>query len=144
VRIVKQQATSMACATLVAAVALAACGSGSSGSSGAASGSAGSSGPATSGGAAVQVKAPAVLCQQLTGILADGPDADADPVGSALSHILPLQSMHSSNPAVSAALARLVAADQQLVQSSGADKAAASAITRADSALEKICPGVDQ
>jgi hypothetical protein len=138
----KRQVTSMAGATLVAAVALAACGS-SSGTA-ASSGSTGSGGSGQSGGAAAEVQAPAALCQKLTGILADGPDADVDPVGSALSHVLPLESVHSSNPAVAAAIERLVSADQQLVQSSGPNKAAASAIKQANSALEKICPGVTQ
>ena len=131
----------MASATLVAAVALAACSSGSADSSGA---SKGSNGSRSSGGAAAQSRAPAALCEQLTGILADGPDADADPVGSALSHILPLQAVHSSNAAVTAAVNRLVAADQELVQSSGAHKAASFAIERANGALGKICPGVEQ
>ncbi|HVT41364.1 MAG TPA: hypothetical protein VHD39_00170 [Acidimicrobiales bacterium] len=142
-RSTKRQVTSMAGALVAAALALAACGSSSGPAPSSGSGSA-SGGAGQSGGAATQVTAPAAVCQKLTGILADGPDADVDPVGSALSHILPLESVHSSNPAVTAAIARLVAADQQLVQASGADKAASSAIKRANSALEKICPGVDQ
>ena len=140
VRSLKWQVTSMAGAPVVAAVALAACGSGSSDSSDA---SGGSSGSGKSGGAG-QAKAPAALCEQLTGILADGPDADADPLGSALSRIIPLQAVHSSKAAATAAVERLVAADQQFVQSRGADKAATFAIKRPSSALEKICPGVEQ
>ncbi len=117
----------LASALLVAPLALAACSSGGSGGA--------------SGGAAL-AKAPNALCQQLNAVLSDGPDPDADPVGYALSQILPLQGVHSSDTAVMAAVGHLVAADQDLVRSNGDDKPAAAAIKKADQTIDQACPGV--
>ena len=36
-------------------------------------------------------KAPVALCNELNGVLSDGPDPGDDPVGYTLSQILPLQ-----------------------------------------------------
>jgi ABC-type phosphate transport system substrate-binding protein len=111
---------------LAAPLGLAACSSGSSGSS-------------ASGGAAL---APAALCEQLNGVFSDGPDPDADPVGYALSQILPLRGVHSSDHTVTTTLDALIAADQDLVQSNGSDKAAATTIKKSDHAINQACPGV--
>lgn len=85
---------------------------------------------------------PQALCQELNGILSDGPDPGADPVGYALSQILPLQGVDTSDTAVGATVARLVAADQALVRSNGSDRAAAGTIRSSDHALDTACPGV--
>ena len=91
---------------------------------------------------AVAAQAPEAVCQQLNGIFSDGPDPDADPVGYALSQILPLEGVHSTDAGVTAQLAKLVPADQQLVDSNGADKSAAATIAKADKAIDEACPGV--
>lgn len=101
--------------------------------------SSGTSGGSAAGGVAL---APAALCRQLNGVFADGPDPDADPVGYALSQILPLRGVHSSDRTVTTALDRLIAADRDLVQSNGADKAAGTAIKKSDHAINQACPGV--
>jgi len=110
-----------------AAMALAACSSGSNG---------------VASGASAPAHAPRALCQQLDGILSDGPDPGADPVGYALSQILPLRGVHSADASVMTALRQLVAADQALVRSNGDDHAATTAIGHADAALDRACPGV--
>jgi hypothetical protein len=121
--------------TLVAApLALAACSSGGSNPS--------SSGSGRSGGVAA-AKAPVALCNELDAVLSDGPDPGADPVGYALSQILPLQQqVHSSDTAVMATVNQLIAADQALYNSSGADKSASATIQKDYTAINKACPGV--
>lgn len=104
---------------------LAACGSGASAGS--------------SGGAAL---APAALCQRLDAVFSDGPDPDADPVGYALSQILPLGALQSSDHRVTATVQQLVAADRDLVQSDGSDKAAEAQIKTSDHTIDQACPGV--
>ncbi len=126
----KRQVTFLFVPLLVTPLVLGACSS-----SGPASGTAG-------GGGAATAKAPEALCQQLNGILSDGPDPDADPVGYALSQIEPLEGVRTSDSSIKAALARLIPADQQLVDSNGADKAAAASVTQADDAINRSCPGV--
>jgi hypothetical protein len=99
-------------------------------------------GSSGSGGGAASAHAPAALCQKIMGVLSDGPDPDADPVGYALSQILPLGQIHTSDQAVSTALHSLVAADHALVKSNGADKTAKADIKKADNSLNTACPGV--
>jgi hypothetical protein len=95
-----------------------------------------------SGGGAAVAKAPAALCNQILAVLSDGPDPTADPVGYALSQILPLGQIHTSDRTVGGTLTRLIAADKELVKSNGGDRSSSSAITRADAALNGACPGV--
>jgi hypothetical protein len=95
-----------------------------------------------SGGAAAAATAPRALCQQLNGVLSDGPDPDVDPVGYALSQIEPLQTIHSSDSSAVHEVSQLISADQAFYNSNGSDKAAATAIKKADASLNKVCPGV--
>ena len=99
-------------------------------------------GGATGGAAQVLDKAPAALCGQLDAVLSDGPDPGADPVGYALSQILPLGQIHTSDRSVATTVGRLTAADRALVDSKGADRSATKAIAKADKALNAACPGV--
>jgi hypothetical protein len=126
-------------ALLAAPLVLAACSSGPSTSSG--------SGSETSGGGgatAALAKAPAAVCQQLDGILSDGPDPGADPVGYALSQIRQLRALRSSDTALDATTLKLAEADQVFVNAAGNDKAAAAAIKKDDAAINTACPGVAQ
>ena len=52
-------------------------------------------------------------------MLSDGPDPDADPVGYALSQIVPLGQIHTSDRSVATTVRRLIAADRSLVASNG-------------------------
>jgi hypothetical protein len=122
-------------ALLALPLVLVACGGGS-GSGSSANGTGG-------GGATTAAAAPQALCQELNAVLSDGPDPHADPVGYALSQILPLeQQVHSSDTAVMAEVAQLIAADKAFYNSNGADKSAASTIAKNYTAINKACPGV--
>jgi hypothetical protein len=97
---------------------------------------------AACGGGAALAKAPAAVCQQIGGVLSDGPDPGADPVGYALSEIKPLGQIHTSDASVADSLRKLIAADTALVASQGNDHAAKAAIAKATGALNTACPGV--
>ena len=94
------------------------------------------------GGAAHASTAPTAVCQKILAVLSDGPDPDADPVGYALSQIKPLGLIHTLDHSVEESLTHLIAADRQLVDSSGSDDAAKMGIKKADAALNTACPGV--
>jgi hypothetical protein len=111
-------------------LALAACSSG------------GSSSASGGGGAEAAAKVPTSLCQQIGGVLSDGPDSDADPVGAALSQILPLQGIRSSDTPVIHTVSKLVSADQAFYHSNGTDKTAATSIEKTEASLNQACPGV--
>jgi hypothetical protein len=95
----------------------------------------------SSGGSSTQSQAPTAVCQKVLGVLSDGPDPDADPVGYALSQIAPLGQIHTSDRDLAQRLTDLIAADQALVHSNGSDHAAAKSIARDDADLNKVCPG---
>jgi hypothetical protein len=101
---------------------------------------AGSSSPASGGGEAAM--APPSLCQKTGGVLADGPDSDADPAGAALSQTLPLGDIPTSDTSVIHTVSKLVSAHQSSYNSDGAGKTAATAVEKADASLHKACPGV--
>jgi hypothetical protein len=104
--------------------------------------SSGGSSSANGGSANAAAKVPTSLCQRIGGVLSDGPDSDVDPVGAALSQILPLQDIHSSDTSVIHTVSKLVSADQAFYHSNGTDKTAATAIKKAEASLNKACPGV--
>ena len=101
-----------------------------------------SSGGSSGGSGGAAAAAPQALCQQLNAVLSDGPDPAADPVGYALSQIEPLQAIHSSDSSAMRGVSQLISADQAFYHSNGSDKAAATAIEKADTLLNKACPGV--
>ncbi len=88
------------------------------------------------------VKAPASVCEKLNAVFSDGPDPDADPVGYALSQILPLGEIHTSDHALRTDLTKLIAADRALVHSNGKDRAAKADIKKDDHLVNEACPGV--
>jgi hypothetical protein len=96
-------------------------------------------GTASGGGLA---KAPQALCQKLNAVFSDGPDPDADPVGYALSQILPLTQLRSTDTAAINTIDAVVAADRALVKSNGSDHAATKAIKSGYGELNRACPGV--
>jgi hypothetical protein len=96
----------------------------------------------SSGGAGKPAAAPTAVCQKVMAVLSDGPDPDADPVGYALSQILPLGQIHTSDATVHTDLQNLITADRKLVSSKGSDHAAKTDIKKADSDLNEVCPGV--
>jgi hypothetical protein len=95
-----------------------------------------------SGGVPSLSKAPSSLCSSLNAILSDGPDPDADPVGYALSQILPLGELHSSDSAAIGVVHQLISADRALVKSGGSNRSASKTIKAADESINEACPGV--
>jgi hypothetical protein len=88
-------------------------------------------------------KAPASLCENLSGIFSNGPDPDADPVGYALSQIKPLGDVHTSDHAVHSDLTKLIAADRALVASGGSGHRAtvdSKDIKKDDHLVNAACP----
>jgi hypothetical protein len=84
--------------------------------------------------------APSATCQQVSAVLANGPDPDADPVGYAQAQILPLQQVHSSDDQLTRSLSDLESAYQNVVDTNGSASAKKAATGAAD-ALNKLCPG---
>jgi hypothetical protein len=97
----------------------------------------GSSGPAQASGTT-----PQTTCQIVSGVLSNGPDPDADPVGYALAQVLPLRSIKkSSDAALQQAIDTLATAYQRYYQSNGHDPAATHALNRAADKINALCPG---
>jgi hypothetical protein len=81
-------------------------------------------------------------CVNVSDVLADGPDPDADPVGYAQAQVLPLEHLKVSEPALQAAVKNLAAAYQAYSSSTGTTQnQAAVKTTKAEDAVNAICPG---
>jgi hypothetical protein len=80
-------------------------------------------------------------CQQVSAVLSDGPDPDADPVGYAEAQILPLRHLGVGNPALRTAITQLADAYQQFFDSNGKSSNAKEAVAVASKKLDSICPG---
>jgi hypothetical protein len=79
-------------------------------------------------------------CQQVSAVLSDGPDPDADPVGYAEAQILPLRELSAPNP-LRAAIDQLSDAYQEFFASNGKSSNAKEAVAVASKKLDSICPG---
>jgi hypothetical protein len=97
-----------------------------------------SSAPAAAGASA---SVAASGCQQVSAVLADGPDPDSDPVGYAEAQILPLRHVSAPDPALHAAIDELARAYQQFFASNGKSSSAKEAVSVASKKLNSICPG---
>jgi hypothetical protein len=107
-------------------------------------GSACSSGPAASTAATAGPAAPQTAaqqaCQQVSDVLADGPDPDADPVGHAEAQILPLRQIRTPDAAIGLAIAGLADAYSGYLAVNGAGKAATATLTTAINKINSLCP----
>jgi hypothetical protein len=83
----------------------------------------------------------AATCEQVSGVLSDGPDPDADPVGFAEAHILLLRQISTTDQALRGALSQLAGANQKFVASNGKSANVKEAIAVASKKLNSICPG---
>ncbi len=120
--------TLLACAALAAGT-LAGCGSSSHSS-------------ASASASALQGTARQQACTAVSAVLADGPDADADSVGYAEAQVLPLRQLKLGDSAVRQAVGQLDSA-YQAFSTAGATAAPAAAIsvTKAQNAVNALCPG---
>ncbi len=99
----------------------------------------GSSSSSASAGASASVTQ--ASCQQVSAVLSDGPDPDADPVGYAEAQILPLRQVSAPNPALHVAIDQLANAYQEFFASNGKSSNAEEAVAVASKKLDSICPG---
>jgi hypothetical protein len=96
---------------------------------------------ACGGSASASAAATKKACQQVSAVLSDGPDPDADPAGYAEAQILPLRQIHAPGGNLKKAISQLDAAYQQLFASNGKSDAATSAVAAASKKVNSICPG---
>lgn len=107
---------------------------------------------AACGSAASQTSSTAVLgtavqqaCTTISGVLADGPDSDADPIGYAQAQVLPLRRLTISDVTLHRAVVTLASAYQTLSTSTASTRAAATqAVSKAENEVTKICPQAAQ
>ena len=117
----------LACAALAAGT-LAACGS--------------SHPSASASASALQGTARQQACTSVSGVLADGPDPDADSVGYAQAQVLPLQQLKLGDRAVQQAVNQLASAYRAFSTADAtAAPAAAIAVSKAQNAVNALCPG---
>jgi hypothetical protein len=81
-------------------------------------------------------------CDQVSAVLANGPDPEARPPGFPEAQIMPLGRIHAQDRSLRAALRRLDAAYRQLFASDGSSGAASRAIVAASGRISTICRGV--
>jgi hypothetical protein len=103
--------------------------------------SSGQSSTAAAPSASPSAAAIAATCEQVSGVLSDGPDPDVDPVGFADAHILLLRQINTTDQALRGALGQLADANQKFVASKGKNANAKEAIAVASKKLNSICPG---
>jgi hypothetical protein len=81
-------------------------------------------------------------CTSVADVLSDGPDPGADPVGYAQAQVLPLRQLKITDPPLSTAVKTLASAYAAYTTSAGPAKAAASSrVSKAEDAVNAICPG---
>jgi hypothetical protein len=82
-------------------------------------------------------------CTLVGGVLANGPDPDADPVGYADAQVLPLRQLQVDDAQLHRAVLQLAAAYQSYSGASRqAGPAAAVQVSKSEAAVNAICPGV--
>ena len=94
-----------------------------------------------SSSAAASATAIAATCEQVSSVLSDGPDPDADPVGFAEAHILLLRQISTPDQSLRGALSQLADANQSFAASNGKSANAKEAVAVADKKINSVCPG---
>ena len=81
-------------------------------------------------------------CTSVADVLSDGPDPTADPSGYAEAQVLPLRQLTITDTALRRAVAQLATAYHAYAAATGAaGTAAALAASKAEAAVNAICPG---
>jgi len=93
---------------------------------------------AASGNSAAAIE---TTCQQVSAVLADGPDPDADPVGYAEAQVIPLRGITAPGQALRSVVSQLADAYQQFYASNGKSSTAKEAVAVASKKLNSFCPG---
>jgi len=94
--------------------------------------------PASAATSSAAVRA---TCNQVSAVLSDGPDPDADPVGYAEAQVLPLSQIRTTDPGLQAAIGDLASAYQALFASNGNSSSAKLAVAAAGKRIDSFCPG---
>lgn len=94
----------------------------------------------SSGSAPISNDAVQSVCQEISAVLANGPDPDSDPVGYALAQVRPLKQIKTSDKTLQAALHGLSAAYEEVVTTKDSS-AVKQAVTKASAKVNAICPG---
>jgi hypothetical protein len=82
------------------------------------------------------------ICQQVSAVLADGPDPGTDPVGYAQAQTLPLEQLHvSAQTTIGKAISALASDYSSYVAANGTGKAVNSALTASIKRINALCPG---
>ena len=100
-----------------------------------------SSAPSPAKATASNAAAIANTCQQVSAVLADGPDPDADPVGYAEAQIIPLRRLDVPSQPLRGVVGQLADAYQQFFVSNGKSNTAKEAVAVASKKLNSLCPG---
>jgi hypothetical protein len=80
-------------------------------------------------------------CTQVSAVLSDGPDPDADPVGYAEAQIVPLGQIRTSDAQLRAAIGKLASAYRAFFDSNGSSSSAKLAVSTASKRINSFCPG---
>ena len=80
-------------------------------------------------------------CQQVSAVLSNGPDPDADPVGYAEAQIMPLRQIHAPDGRLSRAISALDAAYRNVSDSNGTSTIATAEVAAASKLVNAVCPG---
>ena len=81
-------------------------------------------------------------CTSVADVLSDGPDPSSDPVGYAQAQVLPLRQLKITYPALGHAVKALAGAYQAYSTTSGSARTtAALRVSKAEAAVNAICPG---
>jgi hypothetical protein len=99
-----------------------------------------SSGPAASTAATTTTQQ---ACQQVSDVLANGPDPDADPLGHAEAQILPLRQIRTPDATIATAIAGLADAYSGYLAADGAGKTATATLTTAINKINALCPDAE-
>jgi hypothetical protein len=82
------------------------------------------------------------ICQQVSAVLANGPDPGVDPVGYAQAQTLPLEQLHvSPQTTIGQAISTLASDYSSYVAANGAGKAVDSALAASIKRINSLCPG---
>ncbi|MGO8726357.1 MAG: hypothetical protein ACLQK8_06495 [Streptosporangiaceae bacterium] len=100
-----------------------------------------SSAPSTAKGTGSNAAATENTCQQVSAVLGDGPDPDADPVGYAEAQVIPLRRISAPDQALRSVISQLAHAYQQFFASNGKSNNAKEAVAVASKKLNSLCPG---
>jgi len=80
-------------------------------------------------------------CNQVSTLLTNGPDPDADPVGYAEAQILPLRQVQTSDAPLGTAISTLASAYSGYSAANGKSKTATATLTAAINRINALCPG---